>query len=37
MFNPPGWRLLDDSDWEHAIPTLQEQFPDWGFERDWLS
>ena len=29
--------LLDRSDWDQALPALQEQFPDWGFERDWLS
>ena len=29
--------LLDRSDWDQALPVLQEQFPDWGFERDWLS
>jgi hypothetical protein len=29
--------LLGRSDWEHAIPVLQEHFPDWSFEADWLS
>jgi hypothetical protein len=29
--------LLRGSDWEQAIPILQEHFPDWGFEPDWLS
>jgi hypothetical protein len=28
---------LQRSDWEQALPTLQEHFPDWGFEPDWLS
>jgi hypothetical protein len=28
---------LDRGDWERAIPVLQEQFPDWSFEHDWLS
>jgi hypothetical protein len=29
--------LLHRGDWEEAIPTLHEHFPDWGFEPDWLS
>jgi hypothetical protein len=29
--------LLHGGDWEQAIPILQEHFPDWGFEPDWLS
>jgi hypothetical protein len=29
--------LLGRSDWEQAIPVLQEHFPDWSFEADWLS
>lgn len=29
--------LLRRSDWEQAIPLLQERFPDWSFEPDWLS
>ena len=28
---------LHRTDWEQGIPTLQEHFPDWGFEPDWLS
>ena len=28
---------LERSDWENAIPVLQEHFPDWSFEPDWLS
>jgi hypothetical protein len=29
--------VLRHSDWEQAIPILEEHFPDWGFEPDWLS
>lgn len=29
--------LLQRSDWEQAIPTLQGHFPDWAFEPDWLA
>jgi hypothetical protein len=28
---------LARGDWAQAIPVLQEQFPDWSFEPDWLS
>jgi hypothetical protein len=28
---------LHRGDWANAIPVLQEQFPDWSFEPDWLS
>lgn len=28
---------LERADWEQAIPVLEEQFPDWSFEPDWLA
>jgi hypothetical protein len=28
---------LHRSDWEQAIPVLQENFPNWSFEPDWLA
>jgi hypothetical protein len=29
--------LLHGGDWEDARPVLQEHFPDWSFEPDWLA
>ena len=26
---------LGPSDWERALPTLQESYPDWTFDRAW--
>ncbi len=28
---------LDESDWQQALPLLEENFPDWSFEPSWFS
>lgn len=30
---PPN--ALDVADWRHALPLLEEEFPDWTFEKEW--
>ena len=27
--------VLDGDDWRDALPTLEEQFPEWSFDPDW--